>query len=126
MIFDPVGVPSKSRRLSHNHCFGLPSLNRHSQTVDEPIGAALAIFISYTSILSIGDGLPWKRNSIITGCLIAGSLRCRTLLSARTFTELIPVDLLFVSRVISSIINSDQDVLNELLLAKLFAYVACP
>lgn len=108
------------------------------------LGAAVAIFISYSSILSIGYGLfGMTGNTTITGCVLASTLIAMFLLSIRTYGGLLPTDLLFCSLVmalaVSSIYNTDSAALSVafnntesvalkeflLLTATFSAYVSC-
>src|SRR5262245_17071373 len=101
-------------------------------TSERALGVALATFVCYTSILSIGYGLlGLKGNSIITGCVLGGSLVSVFLLGVRTFSHLLHIDLLFCGLVIvvvlSIVINDHFASITELLLlaATFFAYIAC-
>lgn len=117
--------------LSQPRTDGVEGLSMTSATSARALGAALAIFISYTSILSIGYGLlGLKGSSIITGSVLAGSLVSVFLLSIRTFSHLLPIDLLFCGLVavvtLSTVINDAPEISELLLLAaSMFAYVAC-
>jgi hypothetical protein len=96
------------------------------------LGAALAIFVSYNAVLSLGFGLFGSQgNSIITGLILAGLLVSILSLSVRYFDGLLPIDLLFAGLIIavavSTIANHRSEGSKELLLlaATFAAYVVC-
>jgi hypothetical protein len=96
------------------------------------LGAALAILVSYNSVLSLGFGLFGSQgNSTLTGLILVSLLATTLLLSVRYFDGLMPIDLVFAGLLVvalaSIIVNRGPGDLKEsLLLATTFAaYVVC-